>query len=392
MRKILPLLLCVLLLIGCGASKEEVPPSERPWSTGDMVEFDAETTPSGVTLECEWTEYDVTAKSITFLLNNNTDTIIETGVDFTLEVRDGNHWKEIPMVENAGWPAVGIIIEPGTACAFSGALSVYDYEFEPGFYRVVKDGYSAGFTMAEGADISTERPYGFAPLEEFSAQDPKNCLVIENGAVSENEDLAELFLQKVSLDMDCQLRRVEKRSEGAVTVIDIIHENGRFLYRSLDSGRVGQTFFSYLITDGADIYLSNAADWETAMTRGLDMAVNMSGFSLLPPGCADTELVSLVQDMTAARLNANITRYKIWSPDGAMFASLTESPTTLSMGGQGYGTTADLQDYDGLETVILDITWDGDSVLLTCETLDGETSFLRAALESKPQRIVITTA
>ena len=52
----------------------------------------------------------------------------------------------------------------------------------------------------------------------------------------------------------------------------------------------------------------------------------------------------------------------------------------------------DLQDYDGLETAILDIAWQEDgSVLLTCNTINGELSTLRAVLERGPLGITITS-
>ena len=95
--------------------------------------------------------------------------------------------------------------------------------------------------------------------------------------------------------------------------------------------------------------------------------------------------------MTADRIAGNITRYKVWSPDGTMDASLSVNPTEIGMGTRGSGIICDLQDYDGLETAILDLTWQDDgSVLLTCDTTTGEQTTLRADFEKEPLRITIT--
>ena len=98
----------------------------------------------------------------------------------------------------------------------------------------------------------------------------------------------------------------------------------------------------------------------------------------------------MTEEMTAHRLESNITRYKLWSPDGERSACITDTPTEFSMGGIGYGATMDLQDMDGLETAILDLAWEGETLLLTCETSQG-TSLLRASLDKKPLRITVTS-
>lgn len=391
MRKISALLLSVLLLTGCAAPGRKM---ESALKGGDILQIDQKSAPAGITMEFEWPEYDASVTGVTYLLKNNTDEAYSTGTYDELEVQSVNgEWSAVPTVENAGWTAVELFIEPGTARAFTVVFSFYDYDFQPGVYRVLKDGYSAEFTLTDGAAISAETPYGFAPLEELPEDfSTENCIVCEDGRLSSGTEPIKAFLEKVSLDMNCQLRSVERASNGSAAVIDIICEDGRFLRRSLTDGDIAEKFFSYIITDGTDLYLSNAADWATAANHARYTTIETPGYSILPAGCADAQLVSLVEDMTAARLDANITRYKVWSPDGTMDACLTTEPTKLSMGDKGYGTTVDLQDYDGLETAILDIAWQEDgSVLLTCNTINGELSTLRAVLERGPLGITITS-
>lgn len=47
-------------------------------------------------------------------------------------------------------------------------------------------------------------------------------------------------------------------------VMDVIWENGAFLWRMRNNGDVYQQSFSHLVTDGVSVCLSNAADWDTA--------------------------------------------------------------------------------------------------------------------------------
>ena len=371
MRKWL-LVLCFLMLTGCGT---QLPQSA--YEDGAVMELDTGTLPTGITMECEWTEYDLDAEKIVFLVHNNTDMTIETGVSFSMEVCTDGSWSGIPMIENAAWPAVGINIEPGTTRAFSGVFSVYDHDFHPGLYRVCKkmngEVYTAVFFMAENSGKMLE------PLEEWESTE--NCLMIQDDVITQNAESAVQFLEKVKLEMDCQLRRVEYASDDVVSVIDVIHEDGRFLVRRLRSGAVTENFYSYIVTDGEDLYLSNCADWGLSYP---DVPL------LLLPGAAP-DWIGQVEEMTAARLENNTTRCRLWSPDGEMYGILTDVPTEFGISGDG-GAMEDLQDRDGLETAIESMAWEGDTLLLTCSTVDGGTSVLRARLEKNPIRITVTTA
>lgn len=358
MRKLLALLLSVLLLTGCAA------PAGEPRSTSASVE-----TPVSP-LVCEWPEYDLSAEGVTCIFTNPLDTPFSTGSAYSLQRRTAlGTWKDIPIRENGGFTAIEYIIAPGDSMAFGVPFSFYDYEFTPGEYRVVKDDYTAEFSLVNEV-----------PQE-------KN-LVICDGTIIENADLAAEFLKKAALDMDCRLSILDA---GTGETTEIRHEDSRYLLRTPKGDDILETYFSYIITDGTDIYLSNAADWETAMERAKRSAINTSAFLLLPQGCADAEMVSTVEEMTADRIAGNITRYKVWSPDGTMDASLSVNPTEIGMGTRGSGIICDLQDYDGLETAILDLTWQDDgSVLLTCDTTTGEQTTLRAVFEKEPLRITIT--
>ena len=99
-------------------------------------------------------------------------------------------------------------------------------------------------------------------------------------------------------------------------------------------------------------------------------------------GTASPAEVEAVKEMTADRVAANITRYRVWSADGVWDAVLTENPTEFGVGWQkpgkgSRGRMYDLQDWDGLETAIWGLEWQEDGkLLLVCETADGGSSRL----------------
>ena len=131
------------------------------------------------------------------------------------------------------------------------------------------------------------------------------------------------------------------------------------------------------MTDGADLYLSNGADWETA-----ERYANKELAWLVPAGTAYSAAVEAVDAMTADRLAGNTARYRVWSADGVWNAALTEQPTEFSVTwrkpGEGSGGKLyDVSGWDGLETAIWGLEWQEDgTLLLFCETVDGGSSRL----------------
>ena len=160
-------------------------------------------------------------------------------------------------------------------------------------------------------------------------------------------------------------------------LIDAIYESGHFLWRMRQGDDVVEVRFSYIVTDGTDLYLSNGADWETAERyAGKELAW------LVPMETAGPAEIEAVERMTEDRLAANTARYRVWSADGVWDAFLTDVPTEFGVGwqkpGEGSGGQIyDLNRWDGLETAIWGLDWQDDGkLLLVCETVDGGSSRL----------------
>lgn len=380
------ILAACLLLSGCGAGQEEEPqePEQVP-QTEESV-----TAPEGLTMEMEHPVYDPSLDTYTYFICNDTDETVDFGEDYTLQRRDGDGWTDLTMRENTGWNAIGYSLEPGKTVALTCGFDLYEEAPQAGEYRLVKTvgdtQLTAEFTLGESI-YTAQTPYGFGPLEElperYGAADAAGSgAVIFTGSGEENLQAVEEFLDKVSLDVPCQLRTVQDQGEGVPMVIDVIYEGGNFLWRMRSGGtEVTERRLSYLVTDGTDLYLSDGADWETGEQYG-DQRI------FLVPPLRGTAWVADVETMTADRLAGNVTRYKAWSADGLWSASLEEEPTAFSAeyhGSDGsWSRSYDLKVWDGLETEITGLSWEEDDILkINCKTTEGDTAVLTFNLQTE---------
>ena len=372
MRRIWICLLALLVLAGCGEQETDAgePPAEQETSSGSF----------SLELDTEWDVYDPSAEEIWCILSYEGEgDPLEFGAEYRLEVQTDSGWEQVPFVEGTGWDSVLYTLHVGESWAFPCVLSLFDYSFTDGTYRVVKEigdqTLTAEFTLTEGAAISAETPYGFGPMEDLpedwdTAEAAASGAVVFTEAGMENADAAETFLQKVSLGIPSQLRTLQNYYESWPMLIDVIYENGSFLWRMRTGGEITEKRFSYIVTDGTDVYLSNGADWDSTERYDSDKAF------LLPSGSGG-DLVPRAQELMADQTAGSTVRYRIWSADGVWDASLTETPTEFGVGwqrpGEGSsGSLYDLGDWYDEELSIAGIIWEDDGTLgLTCETAAG---------------------
>ena len=380
MKRIWSCLMALLLLAGCGGEAQE--------SAGETPAEEAPAAGSySLGMTTEWAEYDPSVDTIWCVLSYEGEgDPLEFGAEYRLEVQTDSGWEQVPLAENAAWNLVQYTLETNRQWAFACSLSMFDYDFTDGTYRVVKDlevlpGEGdplpcwAEFTLREGATVSSETPYGFGPMEDLPENwDPTEAAqartVVFTEAGAENLDLAEEFLEKVSLGIPCQLRSLQSYYESWPMLIDVIYENDSFLWRMRTGGEITEQRFSYIVTDGTDVYLSNGADWDSTERYDSDKAF------LLPSG-SGSALVPKAQEMMAERTAGNTTRYRIWSPSGEWCVRRSEGddPLDLSLvySKPGYGSGSQGLDLGELRagiTGIRNMVWQADDTLhLTCETL-----------------------
>ena len=394
MRRIWICLLALLVLAGCGEQETDAgePPAEQETSSGSF----------SLELDTEWDVYDPSAEEIWCILSYEGEgDPLEFGAEYRLEVQTDSGWEQVPFVEGTGWDSVLYTLHVGESWAFPCVLSLFDYSFTDGTYRVVKEigdqTLTAEFTLTEGAAISAETPYGFGPMENLpedwdTAEAAASGAVVFTEAGMENADAAETFLQKVSLGIPSQLRTLQNYYESWPMLIDVIYENDSFRWRMRTGGEITEKRFSYIVTDGTDVYLSNGADWDSTERYDSDKAF------LLPSGSGG-DLVPAAQELMADQTAGSTVRYRIWSADGVWDASLTETPTEFGVGwqrpGEGSsGSLYDLGDWYDEAPAITDIAWQADGTLcLTCRLeaggvqtfdFDPETGYLTEALCGYP--------
>lgn len=370
MKKLIPMLLVLALLAGCGAQEtgtEEKEPPAGEMTLPESTYTDSDTGARSCTLTTEWEEYDPSVEAVWYILKNESDRDAETGADYLLETLGENgSWYQVPLVENAAWYAVAYELPAGGSIAMACHLAMFDYDFSGGgTYRIVKEvegqTCTAEFRLKTGAAISSETPYGFAPMEDLpedygvAAGAAEGCPVF-NWSGSANPEAVGTFLEKVRLGIPCQLRTVQDYGENVPMVTDVIYENGHFHWRMRQQGAYYEQRFSYLVTDGTDVYFSNGADWETAQAHAGKWAI------IVPAEGLGAQDIALVEAMTARRLEGNTARYKVWSDDGEWAAALTENPTEFSISGPDGGQVCDLRDYELTKdlTSIQDLSWNAD--------------------------------
>ena len=371
MKRIWICLLALLVLAGCG----------DPGDVAVTTVYETDDPPRA-TLTAERDAYDPSVETVWCVLSYEGEgEPLEYGASYWLDVReeDGT-WTQVPLAENTGWDAVLYTLPSGEKQAFPCSLSMFDYDFSGGgTFRVVKEigdqTLTAEFTLTEGAAISAETPYGFGPMENLpedwdTAEAAASGAVVFTEAGMENADAAETFLQKVSLGIPSQLRTLQNYYESWPMLIDVIYENDSFRWRMRTGGEITEKRFSYIVTDGTDVYLSNGADWDSTERYDSDKAF------LLPSGSGG-DLVPAAQELMADQTAGSTVRYRIWSADGVWDASLTETPTEFGVGwqrpGEGSGGSLyDLGDWYDEELSIAGIIWEDDGTLsLTCETAAG---------------------
>ena len=372
MKRLWICLLALLVLAGCGGNPTDVGVTlVVPQSAGSY----------SLNMETEWMEYDPSVDSIWCILSYEGEgEPLEFGAEYRLEVQTDSGWEKVPW-KNEAWEDILYTLPAGESWAFPCVLSLFDYDFTEGTYRVVKDlevlpGEAeplpcwAEFTLRKGAAVSAEAPYGFGPMEEVPEYgDPAELAasgaVVFTEAGTENADAAETFLDKVSLGIPCQLRTLQSYYESWPMLIDVIYENGSFLWRMRTGGEITEKRFSYIVTDGADVYLSNGADWTATEAYDSDRA-------FLVPSGSGSGLLSVAQELMGGQTTGNTAWYRVWTQDGGKSAFLTRTPTEFGVEGSDSGSLYDLGDWYDEAPAITDIAWQADGTLrLTCRLEAG---------------------
>ncbi len=213
----------------------------------------------------------------------------------------------------------------------------------------------------------------------------KNGDVVVTFSGTKNIGKLEAFVNKAALGMAAMVRVVQYTIEGDPIITDFIynengsgyylyrHDNSRDRFGAADKGMT-QTIFSYLITDGEAIYLSDCAGWAL-----LGMYPGAAPTQIAPtaqPGDV-AALIGPVEEMTGKRLAWGNTRYKVYSPGGDNSVGLTgdvgdetrDNKLSYRYSSPGRSEMRYVTDPDKIATRITEVVWlNKDSFVLVCET------------------------
>lgn len=173
----------------------------------------------------------------------------------------------------------------------------------------------------------------------------------------------------VSKNAPSLLRILQYTVEGDPIITDITFNVSYFTQRintMLDrfNGQQGihETIYSYLVTDGKDIYLSNHSSWDENSREN----VRLIPTSSLPEW---ENAVNLIKQVTEDRLSSNITTYKVFSSDGTKYFIMSKEPLEFGYGNQHSSETGNIENKMGIAVEINEVLWaDNNTILIVCKT------------------------
>lgn len=380
MKRVVCLLLVLVLALGLAACQEKW--EKSPYSEEEFR------TDGTVILATENRTYDKSVTSFTYRISNYGKEEIVYSPGYSIEVKRDGVWYSLPELEEAAQGSEELrTVGPGETEEGTFSFLQYDYEVTDGEYRLIMTisgkPYAASFSI--GAESYDEDPYGYGTLEslpeELDLETLTYDIAINSGGeiIGGSEEHLVTFLEKVADGTPGMMRIVSYSLSGNPVIYDVEYDGSCFLCRR-DTTRepsgeqaITQQRYSFLVTDGDYIYLSDQATLDEEKLSGRRIEANRfavlsgSGFSMW-----DT-MVGLVEEMTDKRLSEDATLARYWSEDGTYWVNLTADPKDFTVTSKKYGMSRTLTDFDqlekdrGAEMEIVSATWISETqVRLNC--------------------------
>lgn len=354
------------------------------------------------------TEYPVINKgmeNICYTIENHSGKELEYGSEYVLEIQKGGQWYEVPFRENAAFDALAYVLPAENMAGGILNLGWMDFTYVDGQYRIVKKigDYlvKAEFSMGESV-ITPETPFGYAALEElpeeYSIDDAiADGVVVFGWRENYNTERLKSFLINARLGLPAMVRIGFSTVEGDPVFYDVkrnvmdggmewytlYHDSRRDKFSAEEDRVITQNNYSYLVTDGETIFLSDFAEYraeERFYEASRDLVYIGTYTDTDKDASAEQEFLSLAEELSKNRLNGNSTRYKSVSPEGTYYISLDDKQlaggTSFGYGTKGYGISdcaipAENTEMTGTAAItgILKVSWlDDETAQLVCST------------------------
>jgi len=366
MKRLCFLLTAAVLLTACTAL--------TPSLYGEM--------PSGgtVTMDTQFAVYARDTEIIQLALHNGSDTQLEFGSKWHMEVRRGGQWMTIPFRENTAFHDLLYMLVPGGTHVFTVHTNSLDYTLTDGTYRIVKEMagnfdtvYAAEFTVGE-SKVGADSPYGYLPLEKLPAEyddASEDGVIFVNSLGQSDSTVVDAFFSHYEIGMNAQLRLGIYDDNHKLILEDLILEKkagARQIRFRRDETRAGgaitETIFSFLVTDGEEIYLSDTPHFDKDSAVLIPLLENFDWVG-------HRELKERLNAMNEGAAPA------FWSPDGMKLITLphTDDPlefaiTELYENGGSAGALETISSVPGMKS-LRSVVWtpDGKTAMFLCETV-----------------------
>lgn len=353
----------------------------------------------GITLSTEFPVYDRSCNYVTLIIKNNSGENAEFGDSWLLEKKVLGGWAEVPFRPNNAFNSILYILNDGGEKVMTCYLTNFIGEIADGEYRIVKEIndtlYTAEFEIGE-SEITAEKPFGYEPIGTINKYGYDEAIAdgCVNLTTGENEDKLLYFLNAVQTsEREAQVRFAEINSDGELVLTDIFRSRSgayrvtewnqdklantrMMMYASSSVGIINEyammlediittDHYSYLVTDGKQIYLSNTSEYTE---RDDDILI-------VPKDLMSAELKSFIgKEYRAEEEYVTLT---IWSNGGLRSATKSNMPDSDNLefwvnefSENGIGTRGqtlvlkkeNLNDPDSAK--IVDFVWNDDNSLM----------------------------
>lgn len=338
-----------------------------------------------VLMDTQFPVYAEDIGTIQLALHNGTESTLEFGSRWSMEVYKNGQWMHIPFRENTAFNDLLYMLSPGGTHIFTVHTASLDYTISAGTYRIIKQmggdfgaAYSAEFTVGESR-VGADSPYGYVPLESLPADYTtayEDGVIFVNSLGQKDSTAVDAFFSHYKMGMNTQLRLANHAENGALIFEDLIAERKlgvwRIRYRRDETragGTIAEAIYSYLVTDGEEIYLSNRAEYDKDSPAQAIVEL-LKNFDWIGHDSVKAQLSG--QNERPAEYDPPRPAY--WSPDGMKLITLSGDPlefgvSQLSEGGGERGHMTGITGVPGM-TAIRSVVWTADSetALLVCGT------------------------
>ena len=394
--------LAAALLLSLVSCREKLEPSA--YGEGD---FDIT---GDVELTTEYPVYDRDVTAYTYCVVNHTDQTVFFGQQYSIEMFSQGEWKELPLLANVGGDDIGYEAAPGESVSNAFSFWPYDFAVVDGTYRLIKS-VTLGtgeerllcreFSVGDGGSGGSQ---AYVPLEELpeeidlesfacdAATDAVGTLLAGSG------ERVAAFLDKAAQGTPATLRTVNLTREGDPVLCDVVYGDGCFLYRvdatrdrhaesEAETAGIYEQRYSYLVTDGEYLYLSDYASLDYAASSSRHLEAGSTVILCLGNFENGESLSERVERMTRQRLADNSTMARYWSEDGAYWVDLTAEWDSFSVSTRGYGVGRTLPAEAGEGAQIYTAQWiSPERVQLLYTTREGKT--YRAVYDVSSEQVV----